>query len=473
MPIQRISSSAGYQRVLSGLNLNLSRLLRAQSQLSSGLRFTTPSEDPGATRRVLDLERRLAGAIRAQGALETGRVSLDTGAVRLEEASGLIAEAREHLVQAMNGTLDAGSRALIGQELLSIRDSLLSVANAEFDGQHLFGGSKTGTPPFAEATEGVVYTGDTEEQKLVVGGVETPVNLSGADVFAAFEPSSVTLVGTTGVELGQTANQGTGSAELVIRHDSTDLGAAAGIGITSAAGDADSLVGVHALVIDAVAGTARLGDGPAVTLPDTASPEAADVTLTNSAGGELHLDLSGWDGSSYTGDVQGLASISFDGSDFVPLDTSQDDLQLVGEGAGQVVHVDATGIAKAGTELVHYTGAENVFDLLAGLGADLSDESLPLDDLFDRLALRLGELDRHADAVGSALGTLGARSQRLSDSQDGYLSSELAVRGRLSDVQDADLSEVVLDLQRSELALQLSQAAGSRLISTSLLDYLR
>ena len=75
--------------------------------------------------------------------------------------------------------------------------------------------------------------------------------------------------------------------------------------------------------------------------------------------------------------------------------------------------------------------------------------------------------------MGTGLGTLGARSQRLGDSRNSLASVELSTRQRLSDVQDADISEVVLDLQQSQSALQLSQATGARLLQTSLLDYLR
>lgn len=478
MPISRISSSYGYQRVLSGLNLNLARLLQSQEQLSSGLRFQLPSDDPGAARRVLDLDRRLSGARRAQDALAAGQASLGEGASRLQEASGLIAEAREHIIQAMNGVLDPDSRGLIGGELRSIREALLDLANSKIDGNALFAGSKTGSQPFVEVTENgkkrVVYQGDTEAQTIEVGGNKTAVNLSGLDVFASFAPSGVTLEGPTGIALGSTANQGTGSQELVIRQDGTDAGNLTSVGIALSGALGNTIVGAHAIEIDAATGTVRLGDGEAVKLPDPSSAEASDFVVTGADGAQVHLNVSGWDGNSYSGSLTGSASISFAGSDFQALDLSATDQRLIAPGGAQVIHVDATQVSRAGHELVHFTGAENLFDLLEGLGEDLeAAEDFTSGEIYDRLALRLTELDRHMKAVGNGLGTLGARTQRLADSQDSYLSVELGLQARLSDVQDADLSEVVLDLQRSQSALQLSQATGARLLQSSLLDYLR
>jgi flagellar hook-associated protein 3 FlgL len=71
------------------------------------------------------------------------------------------------------------------------------------------------------------------------------------------------------------------------------------------------------------------------------------------------------------------------------------------------------------------------------------------------------------------LGVLGARSARLAsaDARQGEL--ELQLRGRLSEVEDADLSETAIELARSQLILEVAQAAGVRVLQTSLLDYLR
>lgn len=478
MPITRISSPMGYRRVLSGLNLNLSRLLKSQTQLSSGLRFQKASEDPSAARRVLSLRNQLAASERAQSSLFAGETLLNEGATRLQDSSGLVAEARELMIQAMNGVLDPDSRRLIGEQIGSIRDELLRLANSDVEGSSLFAGSQTGTTPFAEQSgdrfERAVYQGDSLSQSIEVDGSKTPLTLSGLDLFAGFEPTGVSLVGSTGLQLGATANEGTGSAEIEIRTDSIDLGTLGTVGITSSGIGSDAVVGSRSVTIDAAAGTIQLGSGPAVALPDVASAEAADFQLVDENGATLDLDLSGWDGSSLTTTVSGEASIAFDGGPFEVLDTLSGDLRLSSPDGARIVHVDATAVNQAGRELVHFTGAENLFDVLAAVEADLGETTeLGESTLQDRLGLRLVELDRHMRSIGGGLGTLGARSQRLGDTRDGYASIEVNTRERLSAVQDADLSEVILDLQQSQSALQLTQATGARLLQNTLIDYLR
>ena len=49
---------------------------------------------------------------------------------------------------------------------------------------------------------------------------------------------------------------------------------------------------------------------------------------------------------------------------------------------------------------------------------------------------------------------------------------ELQLQGRLSDVVDVDLSEAALDLTRSQMILELAQAAGARVMQVSLLNFL-
>ena len=73
----------------------------------------------------------------------------------------------------------------------------------------------------------------------------------------------------------------------------------------------------------------------------------------------------------------------------------------------------------------------------------------------------------------SGLGALAARSQRLNDADTRLDDVDVHLQSDLSGVEDADLSSVVLDLTRAEQTLQVTQAAGARLLETTLLNYLR
>ena len=285
----------------------------------------------------------------------------------------------------------------------------------------------------------------------------------------AGSPSS----GLTGIAAGTSANQGTGWLDLHLRHDATS--GALGGGLAFAAGGSnDTLLGDHQLVVDATAGTVQLGSGPVVRIPQPGDPDLADFTVTSAGGAELHLDFSAYTGVDVNAAVHGDGSISLDGTSFTPLTFTETDLELLDPTSGRVLHVDTTAVHRAGPELVQFGGTIGVFELLAGIAGDLNNvQGLSASELSQRLGMWLGELDRNHQNVLQATGVLGANGQRLVRMEEGLLLSEVETHGLLSGIEDADFSQVVLDMTRAEQTLELAQATSVRLLSTSLLNFLR
>jgi flagellin-like hook-associated protein FlgL len=473
----RLSTNQTYRLVLDGLQTNFSRMVRSAEQAATGRRINRPSDDPTGAALTLGFERRMADIGRSVEAARDGRAVVDGAAAVLEEVSGLMAEVRALVVQGMNGTLDPQARSAIGDQVALLREQLVTLANSRQGNRYLFAGSDSAARPFdVDANGRVVYTGDGVQQKVRVGsGVSIPINVAGSELFMAAQGMTVSLSGLTGIALGSTANQGDGVETLTVRHDATDLSSLASSGITSANGGlSDTFVGVGNLVVDTAAGTVRLGDGPAVALPVSGSPDYSDFVVANAAGGEVHLDFSGWSGGDVAGPVTGSASVSLDGVAFTSVDFTETDLRLENPTTGSIVHVNTQGLERAGAELLHFSGEVSVFDVLDSIASDLSNSAaFDSEDIVKRLGLGLGELDRHHDNVLNGLGVLGSRSARLDDAATRLEALDVQVSAQLSTVRDADLSEAVLDLQRNEQILQLSQAAGTRLLQTSLLNFLQ
>jgi len=468
----RIGTFSSYGRVLLGLQRNQHQLVRAQEQLSSGSRLLRPSDDPVSASRAIRLERQLADVARYREAIRSGRSDLDTAASSLQDVSNLMAEAREIVLRGMNGTLSQQDREILAQEFDLIREQLLDIGNQRSGDRYLFGGTQTSSAPWREITvdgvRKVVYAGDGESKYLRVGEtIEVPVGLPGSEIFGKLEP--------TGVQFdGLTADEGSGYASLVLRHDSTDPGLLGSVGIALAGGGAqDTLLGANSLTIDPVAGTIQLGNGAVRNLPSLTSPEAADFVVTNENGGELHLDLTGYSGAAFGGTVTGNGSISLDGTTFTALSFTESDLELRDDASGMVLHVDTTGVSRAGNELVTFGGTTNVFDLMQGIADDLRNaDGIAQTEIHARLNQRLGELDRNHENVITSLGVLGSRSSRLQASDGRALDVEVLLQGQLSDASDADLAEVAIDLARSDMILEVAQASGARLIQTTLLNFL-
>lgn len=473
----RISTQSTFNRFLFGLRDARYRSAVAQEQLSSGLRINRASDDPTGAARSLTFQRRLAGLGRQADSIASGRTTLDAAASALQQASDLVSETRALIVQGLNGTLSSDDRQSLASEIGILRDQLLAIANQRVGDAYLFGGTDSGAPPWEESTVGgharAVYRGNEEAPLLRIGdGQDVAVGLPGSGVFGDTRPTGAVLNGDTGLALGTTANQGSGYERILLRHDGVDPGALASVGV-AAVGSGDTLLGTHALVIDTTAGTVRLGNGPERALPAPGDPEASDFVLANEGGGELHLDFTGFTGADYSGTVTGQGSISIDGTTYTPLTFGETDLELVHPASGSIVHVDTTGLARSGEELVTFGGTLNLFDLLEGLEEDLrSAAELSPQDLQQRLQTRLGELDGSHERLLVAAGTLGATSQRLAVSGERVQGLEVQVQGLLSRTQDADISEVAIELAKTDLSLQLAQSAGARLLQTTLLNFL-
>jgi flagellar hook-associated protein 3 FlgL len=217
----------------------------------------------------------------------------------------------------------------------------------------------------------------------------------------------------------------------------------------------------------------RLGNGPALAIPTAGSANVANFQVTDENGAVVQLDFSGYTGVSSSAALSGAGSISIDGTNFTALDLNAADLELSDSSTGRILHVNATGIGRADTDLFSFSGAVNSFDTLQGMIDDLENtQGLDATRLGQRLSSRLSELDRNFENVQAANSALGSRSQRM-DSSDSQLGAVgLNLQSLVSDREDVDIASVILDMNQAQQTLQVAQATGARLLQNTLLNYL-
>jgi flagellin-like hook-associated protein FlgL len=322
----------------------------------------------------------------------------------------------------------------------------------------------------------VSYAGNSAQQKIPVGeGVEMAINVAGSDIFGKSEATGSDFSGLTGIASGTTADSGSGFEYITVQHEATSAPGLGALGVALVdGGSKDEILGDHTLEIDAATNTVSIGGGSPITIPDPSTPEAADVVVKTPSGGELHLDFSGWAGTGTSTTVTGTGSISMDGVNFTAIDFAETDLELRNEATGSVVHVDLGGIDRAGEELVTFGGAVNVFDALQAASDALSGEaSLEGSEINQRLNLALEELDRNQANLLGSIGVLGSRSVRMTNTLERLEGQTLELDGMISELRDVDFSEAVLELTKAEQALELVQMSGTRMISNSLLNFMR
>lgn len=467
-----------YSQVSRGLARNFANLALAQERVSTGKQILRPSDDAVGTARAMSMRQRLGMLGRFQESVSATRPILETSTAALQEISGVLTEARELLVTSMNGSMNADDRETMGQQMALLLEQLVDVANTKFGDRYVFAGTETSQEPYslkyANGEGQVQYLGNELVQRIAAGfGAEIAINVPGSQIFGSNAVESIDLSGLTGATLGTSANEGSGFTDLHFRNDNT-VGSP-GSGITFANGGAhNTILNDHTLTVDAVAGTVQLGNGSVLSIPSPADANYNSFHLENENGAAVRLDFAGYTGVSSTAALHGEGSVSIDGTTYVPLTYTETDLELIDDENGNVLHIDTTAVHMAGDELVSFSGATDIFNVLAGAAADLGNaRGLSDAKVIDRVEMRYDELLRGLDETLKGLGTLGARTERLNSSESRLETTSVNLEGLLSQVEDADITSVVLDMNKAEQTLQLAQATGSRLIQRTLLDFLR
>jgi flagellar hook-associated protein 3 FlgL len=176
------------QMVYSSMNamqLGYSRVTKAQEKLSSGRQINRPSDSPTGTNDAMRLRAQIAADGQYARNAQDGLSFMGTIDSTLTSMSEQVNRARELLVQASStGSQGPEARQAIASELTQIRESLLSLANTQYLGRPVFGGTTDGAAAY-DTTTGA-FLGDTFAINRTVGdGVSVKVNTVGPDVFGA------------------------------------------------------------------------------------------------------------------------------------------------------------------------------------------------------------------------------------------------------------------------------------------------
>jgi flagellar hook-associated protein 3 FlgL len=197
----------------SALDQTQSTQQQLTQELSSGLRVTSIGDDPVAAAQNVQLINSIQQddsftqtTSLTQGLLQVTDSALGSVVTQLNQALSLAA-------QANNGTLNASDLKAISNQLAGVRDEVLSLANTNYQGQFIFGGSQTGTTPFtlnnATSPATVTYNGDSDVNTLdSPTGQSIQLNLPGDQVFTS---SAANVLSTLNSLVADYANGGTGS----------------------------------------------------------------------------------------------------------------------------------------------------------------------------------------------------------------------------------------------------------------------
>lgn len=151
-----------------------------------------------------------------------------------------------------------------------------------------------------------------------------------------------------------------------------------------------------------------------------------------------------------------------------------------GTAAGDVA-VDTTGTYVGDDQPVELRVNRDAKVRVDVRGTDVAADSVPA--LLDQLATEVAsgtvsatsfaDLDAARSKVLTALGDIGARAARVETARAQVDSLRLDLEGRISQNEDIDLPETIMKLQAQQVAYQSALGAASKILTTSLVDFLK
>ncbi len=404
----RVTTGMIFDSGLMSIQRQTSSLLHTQQQVASGRRILTPSDDPVAAARALEVTQ--SQEINAQYGENQGaaRDALALAENKLTGAGDLLQRMRQLAVQAGNAALTDKDRRSIGAELRQLYEGLLGIANStDGNGQYLFSGYQGDVKPFSGAVDTVAageitYDGDDGRRLLQVSASrQLAVSDSGNDVFRRIRNGNGYFV--TGANA---ANAGTG-------------------------------------VIDQ--GT--------VLNPSSVFPDDYTITFTVT-------------GSTITYDVTDSSSASVASGTYV----SGDRITIPGIASVVITGTPANGDTFTLTRSSAQSVFKTVADLIDAVEQPVSATSGNT-ALTNRLGTALASLDRAQDNFLRVRSDIGARLNELDQLGNAGEDLNLQYQTTLSRLQDVDYAAAITRLTREQTYLEAAQKSFVKVSGLSLFDF--
>lgn len=183
------------QEFLDNLN-NISTVMStAQTQLTTGLKVNNVSDAPDVISPLLQAQANLSAAQQISNNLGVVTTEVNTGEQALESATTLFDQVQTLSAEGASSTQTAAARASIAQQLQSIEQQMVGLANTQVNNRYIFAGDSDQTQPYTyDATQAdpvSAYQGSAST-RVIQGpnGTSFPVALTAQQIFDSTDPTT-------------------------------------------------------------------------------------------------------------------------------------------------------------------------------------------------------------------------------------------------------------------------------------------
>jgi len=164
-----------------------------------------------------------------------------------------------------------------------------------------------------------------------------------------------------------------------------------------------------------------------------------------------------------------------DGASYVTVPVGGDSNQAVTDSrTGRVLYVDTTEINSTGVEIISVPGTYNIFNTLINIRDILKNERGLSDARVQELLNNsLNSLDEMINLLVQTEVSVGSKTAFLDNLKNTLVNLKYNAEEEATRLQEADIAQVAIDLSRREILYQASLSVAAKLMSMSLLDFIR
>lgn len=203
LQLARVSNLMSSTSTTSQINSTQQQLLTVEQQISTGQKFSEPSDNPGTTAITMQLQRTLNQQNTYSTNLASAQSQLGQVDNSLSSLESLVQQAQTIASSDVNSDVTASQRQADAQIVDSIYNQALGIANTQYNGLYLFAGNKNTSPPYVATNGGVQFVGSTQTLTTAVNSnMNVSFMVNPADVFGA---NSSQITGTADLTPNLTA----------------------------------------------------------------------------------------------------------------------------------------------------------------------------------------------------------------------------------------------------------------------------
>lgn len=443
----RISTGMIFDAGVSTINRQTASLLHLQQQVASGRRILSPSDDPVAAARALEVTQSRDIVAQFKDNHNNASSALGLEEAQLSSASDLLGRIRELAVQGGNTALSHSDRLAITFELRARFDEMTGIANAsDGSGQYLFSGFMGSTKPFGGTVESILsggeiaYQGDDGQRRLQVSPTRfLEVSDSGNDVFKRVRNGNGYFVTNYAA-----TNTGTGIVDAGSITDPAKWNALATKNYSINFSLDNTVVPpvTYYDIVDTDPASAGFGNSMLTGAAPTLPPTPATGQRVYQSGQPIMLKSQG-------------AEPPFDFGGSVLL-------------AGDPANGDSFGIAPSSSQSIFAT----IGKLIGAMESATTGNSGSTAKLANDIGFALTNLDQATDNILRVRAQIGSRMGEIDSLSSVNEDLNLQYQQTLSQLQDLDYAKAISDLTRKQTDLQAAQQSFVKMSQLSLFNYL-